>query len=124
MCLGPHVACIGCFGSVCQVSRDGFFFLACASWLTVAFGSVASSQSIVAKKEFVSERNGLYTVRVAYKKGSSGVATDVKIKDSLPEYLELVSGQLAVSGPNVSFALVRCLFSSHLSVRAARQGVL
>jgi hypothetical protein len=101
------------------------FFSASASCLTVACGSVASSQSIVAKKEFISERNGLYTIRVAYKKGSSGVATDVKIKDALPEYLELVSGELAVSGPNVSLPWL-CFFVFFLLMasRAAREGVL
>jgi hypothetical protein len=69
--------------------------------MTVLVCSVACSQSVVARKEFVGERNGLYTVRVSYKKGSGSAVSDVRIKDTLPEYLDLVSGQLSTTGPNV-----------------------
>jgi hypothetical protein len=74
-----------------------FFFL-----LTLAvLCSIACSQSVVTKKEFVSEKNGLYTIRVSYKKGTGSAVSDVRIKDTLPEYLDLVSGQLVTTGPNV-----------------------
>ena len=68
----------------------------------VALTVSVSAQQLVAKKEFVSHANGLYTIRVSYRQGSEGVVSDVSIKDSLPDYLELASGNLNAKGPNVS----------------------
>ena len=74
-------------------------FLAVLAVLAVT--SVA--QQVIAKKEFVSVSNGLYKIRVSYRKGSGGLVSDVRIRDSLPEHLELVNGRLDVEGPNVRF---------------------
>lgn len=62
--------------------------------------AAASAQQLMVKKSLVSSHNGLYTISVSYKKGVAAV-TDVRIKDSLPEHLELVSGDLNTAGPNV-----------------------
>eukprot|EP00178_Gracilaria_changii_P004851 TRINITY_DN17879_c0_g1_i1.p1 TRINITY_DN17879_c0_g1~~TRINITY_DN17879_c0_g1_i1.p1 ORF type:complete len:175 (-),score=36.68 TRINITY_DN17879_c0_g1_i1:36-560(-) len=67
--------------------------------LLLALAAVGSAQ-VFAKKEFVSERNGLYTIRVSYRKGTGSPVSDVRISDSLPEHLELAQGQLSANGPN------------------------
>jgi hypothetical protein len=71
--------------------------------LLIAMTLLAVCQAqVVAKKELLGESNGLYTIRVGYKKTSGAAVSDVRIKDSLPEHLELVQGKLATNGPNVS----------------------
>lgn len=76
--------------------------------LLVALFGAACAQLIV-KKETLGSRNGVYGVRVSYKKQGASSVTDVKIKDTLPDSLELVSGKLSVSGPAVrAFFRVRC----------------
>ncbi len=83
--------------------------------LLVALFGAACAQLIV-KKETLDSRNGVYGIRVSYKKQGASSVTDVKIKDSLPETLELVSGKLSISGP-----AVRCFFSFCLMFQAMRE---
>jgi hypothetical protein len=70
--------------------------------LLVAVLSVAVGQLSVTK-QVLGSHNGLYTIRVSYKKfAGASLITDLKIRDSLPEKLELVSGKLHLSNVVVS----------------------